>query len=166
MIPSFDSFIFSDASFDSVSGAGVGAILLESLDLPIQTKVFRPKTIARLELLTALWALETFERECKPLLPVSIVLITDCKAIADLPQRRVQLEARGFKSKRTSLPLVNADLYREFYGAYDRLHPTVSWIRGHSPTGKRSELQEIFTRVDRAARQALRKYRTENHRKI
>ena len=171
-LPSFDFFIFSDASFDSDSGVGMGAILrlrktdwrnpVETTDLPIQTMVFRAKNIARLELVTVLWALENFVSERKAELPGSvpppICLITDCKTIGDLPQRRRKLEAGNFQSKPTSLTLANADLYRKFFGAYDKLHPTVIWTRGHSPSGKCWELQQIFARVDSAARQALRKY--------
>ena len=171
-LPSFDFFIFSDASFDSDSGVGVGAILrlrktdwrkaVETMDFPIQTMLFRSKNIARLELVTVLWALDNFERECKAWLPGSvpppICLITDYKTIGDLPQRRSKLEAGNFQSKRTSLTLANADLYRKFFNAYDKFHPTVIWVRGHSPSGKRGELQRIFARVDSAARQALRKY--------
>ena len=171
-LPSFDFFIFSDASFDSGSGVGMGATLqlrkidwrnlVETTNFPIQTKVFHAKNIARLELVTALWALDNFESERKAWLsgsvPPTICLITDCKTIEDLSQRRRKLEAFNFLSKRTSLPLANADLYRKFFDAYDRLHPTVVWIKGHAPRGKCGELQQIFARVDRAARQALRRY--------
>jgi ribonuclease HI len=169
---SYDFFIFTDASFDADSGQGIGACITlnqsdwqktaDAANLPIHTKVFRQKTIARLELITALWALEQFESEHKTVVSGSVLLITDCKSIADLPQRRKKLEAGGFQSRRTSLPLTNADLYRKFFDAYDKLHPTILWIEGHSPSGKRGDLQRIFSRVDRAARQALRKHRKKN----
>ena len=169
---SFDFFIFSDASFDSDSGVGMGAILtlsktdwqkpVETPDFIIQTKMFRSKNIARLELVTSLWALNNFDSERKVRFPGSvpplICLITDCKTIGDLPQRRGKLEAVNFQSKRTSVTLANADLYRKFFDAYDKLHPTVIWVRGHSPSGKRGELQRIFARVDSASRQALRRH--------
>ena len=131
---------------------------VETMDLEIQTMMFCSKTITRLELVTALWALESFEKERKAGLPGSVVLITDCKTIADLPQRRGRLEAANFQSKRTSLPLASADLYRKFFDAYDKLYPTVTWISGHSPSGQRGELQQIFAQVDRAARKELRNY--------
>ena len=138
---------------------------VETTDFPIQTMVFREKNIVRLELVTALWALENFESACKKGLPGPvpplICLITDCKTIGDLSQRRRKLEAGNFQSRRTLLTLANADLYRKFFDAYDKILFTVVWIKGHGPSGKRGELQRIFARVDRAARQALRRYLTE-----
>ena len=161
ILSSFDFFIFSDGSFDANSGVGIGASLpLTQTELlkpaaPIQTKLFHPKTIARLELINLLWALENFAREHQA---GSLALVTDSKTIAELKERRTKLEEANFQSKRTSLPLTNADLYRKFFDACDKLNPTIIWVKGHSPKEKRGDLQQIFAQVDRAARRALREY--------
>jgi ribonuclease HI len=161
-LPSFDVLIFSDASFDARSGLGVGAILAlsrseweknrETLDFPIQVKTFSEKNIARLEWVTALWALQSSKETSSG----EICLVTDCKAIVDLPRRRTKLEETDFRSKRTSKELANADLYRKFLTVYDKIQLKLVWIPGHSTSMNRDGVAKVFSRVDRAARRTLR----------
>lgn len=62
-----------------------------------------------------------------------VVLFTDCQTIVDLPARRDNLESTDFISKASGKELTNAQLYRDFYRAYDLLKLEVKWIRGHGP---------------------------------
>ncbi len=173
-MPKEEYFLFSDASFDRDSRVGVGATLTLTerewyqrpriADFSIKTAVIASKTIARLELMTALWVLDNFRSEYAAAISgkgisIQINLFTDCKTIADLPHRRNKLEANHYQSKRTKLSLANADLYRQFFEVYDHLHPNVVWIKGHSPSLKHSKFQRVFATVDKAARQRMREFK-------
>jgi ribonuclease HI len=158
MLPPFDLILFSDASFDPSSSLGVGAFVAlngtewrDKTPFTIQTKVIPEKNIARLELVTALWALESAEH-CR------ICLVTDSKTIVDLPNRREKLQSRHFQSLWTLHPLANADLYVKFFEVCDRLKPNLIWVKGHSPRGAQGDLEKTFSQVDKAARRALREY--------
>ncbi len=167
-----DYFIFSDASFDPNSGRGVGATLIVTSDLlmqkegalhfEIQTKRIDGENIARLEFLSAIGALKEWKLKfqnrghLEKTAPVKITLIIDCKAIENILQRRERLERDNFFSKKTSQPLANADLYREFFILYDELLPEIVWVKGHSARQSRDRWQEVFSLVDKMARKRLR----------
>lgn len=118
----------------------------------IQTRVMESTSIARVELLTVLWALS----DVGPLPGVN--LFTDCQMIENLSGRRAKLEAANYKSKRTGLSLANADLYQKFFEVYDEVHPVIHWIKGHTATSRQNEFHRVFSFVDRAARKALREH--------
>lgn len=153
-------YVYCDGSFSPQSKIGVGAVLYlsaeewgswsEKVGSTILTKVTPSTSIARIELMTAIWALSV------PDLPKGIQLFTDCKTIEDLPQRRSKLEGNAFKSRRTGLPLSNADLYEQFFERVDAVQPIITWIKGHAPASERSQHQRVFRSVDKKARAVLR----------
>lgn len=156
-----DTYLFTDGSFHPQTKMGVGALLVLSKgefdetktgDLfTIRTKVMEEaKTIAHVELMTALWALS------EPGLAQGVTLFTDSEMILKLPERRERLEASAFESKRTGQSLANAELYEEFFAAFDALRPTLKWVKGHSRPEEQDEFQRVFSFVDRAARRSLR----------
>ena len=152
--------LFCDGSFNPQLKIGVGAVLLLSGDeweqskegdtFAIRTQVMKASSIARVELMTVIWALSL------PGLLPGVQLFTDSKTIEGLSGRREKLEAVRFQSQRTGLRLANSDLYEEFFRVGERLRPRVTWIKGHSPRSGRSEYQRVFGFVDRQARKVLR----------
>lgn len=156
-------FILSDASFDPKSGKGVGARLLLPEDSLNKTPPYEIKTqdldgenIARLEFISAIGALLECRGKLQALEKAELILVTDCKAISNLLDRRAPLEETQFISKQKGHELANADLYREFLKLYDELHLHIFWVKGHSPKEERTQLQQLFSMVDKAARQRLR----------
>lgn len=143
---------------------GVGAILIvPETDWPsdneplIRTRAMEADTIARLEILTSLWAFELFEREAKGKSAGKITLFTDCRTIEKLSARRPRLEKRNFLSRRTGLLLKNADLYKKMFSVFDRHSPSIIWLKGHSPAEKQNAFSQCFSSVDKAARRELRR---------
>jgi ribonuclease HI len=158
--PENNFLIFADASYDPHSRTGVGAYLTidsqENKESEIRTKLMESRGIARLELMTVLWAIAEFKSGCTRSIP-SIELFTDCQAIENLLDRRSGLESRNFQTKNNQ-PLGNADLYRQFYTLYDEFPFGITWLKGHSPSRGRHNAQRVFARVDKAARANLRFY--------
>jgi ribonuclease HI len=155
-------YVYCDGSFSPQGKVGVGAILQLSnrdweknrkgTDLAIRTKVMPAASIARIELMTALWALSD------PALSPGVQLFTDCKMIEGLPERRTKLELNNYQSRRTGSALANADLYERFFKIFDEVHPRITWIKGHAPTSEHTKHQRLFSCVDKRARQALREH--------
>ncbi len=153
-------FLFCDGSFNPRTRIGVGAMLLlsdkewknagDSKFFAIRTRVMPTDSIARLELMTAIWALS------EPALIPGMNLFTDCKTIEGLAARRAKLEAGDYKSKRTGERLTNADLYTQFFKICDSVRPTITWLKGHSPKTSQTEYQRVFSLVDKMARKTLR----------
>jgi ribonuclease HI len=114
------------------------------------------ENIARLEFISAIGALKEWKVEFQNLGPAELVLVIDCKAIANLLDRRERLEKSRFLSKRKGVELANADVYKEFLALFDELEPNILWVKGHAPKGARSQLQQLFSLVDKAARARLR----------
>ncbi len=156
-------YLFCDGSFDPHSKIGIGAILLlskrawentrESNELPIQTRLMQAASIARIELMTALWGFEVLKSDHPK---AEVHLITDCKMIENLPLRRARLDNQCYESKRSGRKLTNADLYMQFFQIYDELCPEITWIKGHSPSSNSTEFQRVFALVDKKARRELR----------
>jgi ribonuclease HI len=166
--------IFTDASVDSKLQTGFGAYLAlsgsepHSLDgmedapdspqgrLKIEIKKFEAASPTRLEIETVLWALQ----EAAPRAAEGgIILFTDSQSIIDLPRRRARLERSGFTGRTTGTVLKNAGLYQAFYALQDRLAFKLVKLKGHRKLADKTRLDRIFSRVDKAARKALREYR-------
>ncbi len=151
--------LFTDGSVDVPSKTGFGAFLLvsepglspEILKKNVRIKRFENTTSSKLELQTLLWALNhisTTENE--------VFIYTDSQTIVGLMQRRQGLETKNYysgKNKRIS----NHDLYREFFSITDILSIKLFKVQGHQPTRHKDEIHRLFTLVDRASRNALRK---------
>lgn len=167
--------LFSDASFDPHLDVGAGAILIlageggqlktSREDMVIKTRITESKSIARLEILTALWALEELKETEVGLTAENstLSLFTDCRAIENLLSRRAKLEAGNYQSKAKSQTLTNADLYQKFFTVYDELPFTITWVKGHSPSQNQTGIQRVFSHVDKAAREKLRQYRDQKN---
>jgi ribonuclease HI len=156
------TYLFTDASYDARLKFGVGASLLLPAEetkvdpARIQTKLMSAEGIARLEIMTVLWALAESRNELNS---TALHLFTDCRAIELLFTRRAKLEERNYQTRGEPKELANADLYRRFFKAYDDSPFELTWIKGHSPRRDRSEIQHCFSYVDKAAREALRLFR-------
>ena len=156
-------YLFTDASFEASTAAGIGAmVLLSDLDeknLAVETSAFEAPTIAQLEIKTALWGMSEYRRLFFSPGVTKLLLFTDCATIEKLPGRRKRLEAVNFVSKRKGTELPNAALYRDFFAACDELSPTIFWTKGHTVARDRNRVETIFSAVDHAAREGLREMR-------
>ena len=141
--------LYSDASFRKHDNIAVAGFLLFENDAlhiaaevtpPIQTQVFKERNNIRAELRGVIFALETFvqqreQTDSNPKVKDSrITLYTDCQ---------------------TSLS--NADLYKRFFTIYDKVTPTLFWVKGHTAKKDRGLIQKNFSRVDSVVRDVLRR---------
>jgi ribonuclease HI len=148
--------LFTDGSAHPASQVGYGAYLatldpaadLQSLANRIRVKRFEATTSTRLEIETLIWALQATQ-------PQSVTVYTDSQNIIGLPDRRERMEKQGYCSK-SGAPLNQADLYREFFRLTDSLECTFVKVKGHRRSKEKSRIDQLFTLVDRASRQALR----------
>ena len=148
--------LFTDGSVEVKSGIGFGAYVVvpdinESMDNiahRIQVKRFDSTSSTRLELQTLLWALG--EIRCS-----EVQVYTDSQNIPGLLKRRERLEKNDYCTKSGKLHQ-HWELYRDFFAWVDSMDIKVIKISGHSPRGKKTKLNEIFSLVDKACRNALR----------
>lgn len=148
--------LFTDGSVHPPSKTGYGACLIaETAGVPaagrqheVLVKRFENTSSTRLEIETLLWALSLIK-------PCRITIYSDSQNLIGLPGRRTRLEQQHFCSA-DGQPLHNAALYREFFRITDRFDCTFIKIKGHRRSREKSGLDQLFTLVDRAARQALR----------
>jgi len=144
--------LFTDGSAHPTSQIGYGAYLALSdlnADIPcVQLKRFEDTSSSQLEIETLLWALRATQ-------PQTVTLYTDSQNIIGLPDRRERLENQGYRSKSGAL-LNHAELYQEFFALTDPLETTLVKVKGHRRSHQKSQIDRLFTLVDRASRQALR----------
>jgi ribonuclease HI len=151
--------LFTDGSVNIQPKIGYGAYLavfdqelsLESLRKNIKVKRFEHTSSTKLELQTLLWALSDIQA-----LGCKVVVHTDSQNIIGLPGRRERLEKNEYRSKNNKL-LNNYELYQEFYRITDLIDVELIKVRGHQATRHKDEIDRLFTLVDRASRNALRK---------
>lgn len=151
-------YLFTDGSVNPQSGVGFGAFLLlenlkssvETLDSKIKIKKFENTSSTKLELETLLWALDAVELKNS-----TLVIYTDCQNIIGLPARRDGFEAKKYMTSKAKL-IKNHQLYKEFFKRLDSLDCELIKVKGHKKSSQKSEIDEIFTLVDRATREALR----------
>ncbi|RJQ19748.1 MAG: hypothetical protein C4560_06020 [Nitrospiraceae bacterium] len=117
----------------------------------IKVRRFEDTSSARLELQTALWALE----ENRQLPHGSLTIYSDSQCVTGLLKRKPRLLAEGFISKKTNRQLSNASSYRAFYELHDESGFHVVKMDGHSKSRARDTAHRIFSFVDREARKAL-----------
>jgi ribonuclease HI len=65
------------------------------------------------------------------------------------------MEKQDYRSKTRTL-LSHAELYQEFFALTDPLDFNMVKVKGHNRTQQKTPIDQIFTLVDRASRQALR----------
>jgi len=162
--------LFTDVSVNPQRKLGVGAYLLvpasflecEAHDIEhgkvtarLNTRRFAETSSTKLELQTALWALEDSREELTGAATGSLRMYTDSQCVVGLMGRRSALTNRNFVAQRSGRPLAHATLYREFYEAYDRLGFQLIKVPGHSTACSHDTVQRIFSYVDRDVRNAL-----------
>lgn len=151
--------IFTDGSVNTKSKIGYGASLtLTDLDFPIdeikkqvKLKRFEETSSTKLELQILIWTLTQI-----PLSDNKVTVYTDSQNIISLLGRRERLEENNFSSKKNEL-IKNHLLYQEFYRITDQFNCEFIKVSGHKASKKKNEIDQIFTLVDRASRNALRK---------
>lgn len=151
--------LFTDGSVDPQSKIGYGAYLAvfetgmsrDLLRSRVKLQRFEQTSSTKLELQTLLWALEDLDIRGR-----RVVVYTDSQNIMGLPGRRERLELRGYQSKKNK-PIHNHELYQAFYRRMDQLEIQFMKVQGHKRSIQKDEVDQIFTLVDRASRNALRK---------
>lgn len=154
-----DLILFTDGSVNAQSKVGYGAYLLVSepdlslaqLQGQVQVKRFAPTSSTKLELQTLLWALSENHS-----LNRQVIIYTDSQNLIGLPARRERLEQNDYYSKQNRR-LNNYQLYQEFFRLTDQFDCRLVKVRGHQAAKHKDEIDKLFTLVDRASRQALRK---------
>jgi ribonuclease HI len=150
--------LFTDGSVHPESSIGFGAYLLvpnpglslELLKAQVRVKRFEDTTSSKLELQTLLWALGELNGKVK-----KIKVYTDSQTIIGLPARRDRMERNAYYTTKGIL-LKNAALYRAFFQITEQLDCVFEKIKGHQQASKKEEIDQLFTLVDRASRNALR----------
>ena len=87
-------------------------------------------------------------KEKLPFIPTRKILI-------GLQRRRSRLEKNNYCAK-SGRPINNADLYREFFQKTNRINCEIIKIKGHKKTRLKSNIDRLFSLVDRASRNAVR----------
>ena len=149
--------LFTDGSVNNKTKVGVGAYLLlseqdQSRDLLaecVKTHIFYETSSTRLELQVLLMALDDIGAESR------LTVYTDSQNIVNLSARRERLEKSGFLSTK-GRRLNNADLYCEFFKKIDIMHLTFEKVAGHRVSSDKTQIDHLFSLVDKASRRALR----------
>lgn len=150
--------LFTDGSVNTKSKFGYGAYLfisedglsLDSLKEQVKVKRFEGTTSTKLELQTLLWALSEIHLSVN-----KVIVYTDSQNIISLLERRERLEQNNYSSKKNTL-IKNYKLYQEFYKITDQLNCKFVKVRGHKKSIQKDNIDQHFTLVDRASRNALR----------
>jgi len=143
--------LFTDGSVHPPSRVGYGAYLAvinECADRQVHVKRFEDTSSSQLEIETLIWALRELQ-------PKAITVYTDSQNIIGLPGRRNRFEERGYLTQQNK-PVKHADLYQEFFRLTDQIGCTFVKVKGHRVSHQKTELDHLFTLVDRASRRALR----------
>ena len=151
--------LFTDGSVNTKSKIGYGAYLavpelglaLDSLKTFVKVRRFEHTSSTKLELQTLLWALSEIQALGK-----KVIVYTDSQNIMGLHRRRERFEQNDYRSKNNKL-LNNHQLYREFYAITDLLDYELVKVRGHQVSNQKNNIDLLFTLVDRASRNALRR---------
>lgn len=151
-------FLFTDASVDPLTKVGYGAYLLlgeYELEAPlpklkINIKKFKNTTSSRLELETLLWALQSIKATGH-----KIVAFTDSQNIITLKDREDRIKKNKYLGK-SGIHLRNHKLYKKFYALTDMYECDFIKVKGHKKSEDKDRVDEYFTLVDRASRDALR----------
>ncbi|MBT5934155.1 RNase H family protein [uncultured Sulfurimonas sp.] len=152
-------FLFTDGSVNPRSGVGYGACLfLDKLESPlrglenkIKIKKFEDTSSTKLELETLLWALDEACLE-----NYDVVVYTDCQNIIGLLARRDCFERKNYMTSKGN-QIKNHELYKSFYKRLDTLDCELIKVKGHKKSSQKNIVDDIFTLVDKASRDALRK---------
>jgi ribonuclease HI len=150
--------LFTDGSVNNQSKTGYGASLLlteQGLSLNfikalVKVRRFEDTSSTKLELQTLLWGLQDIKIGSR------VIAYTDSQNIMGLQERRGRFEQRDYRSK-NNRPLNNKTLYQDFFRKIDQLDFNVIKVNGHQPSHRKNAIGKIFTLVDKASRNAMRK---------
>ena len=143
--------LFTDGSAHPLSRIGYGAYLTVTdtrADHEVQLKRFENTSSSQLEIETLIWALHTLH-------PKAVTIYTDSQTIVGLSGRRRRLEELDYLTRQNN-PVRHAGLYREFFHLTDQIDCTFVKVEGHRVSHQKTDIDRLFTLVDRAARKALR----------
>jgi ribonuclease HI len=143
--------LFTDGSAHPPSRMGYGAYLAVTnadTDSEVQLKRFENTSSSQLEIETLIWALQELK-------PKVVTVYTDSQTIIGLPGRRHRFEERDYLTRQNK-PVKHADLYREFFHLTDPIDCSFVKVKGHRVSHQKTDIDRLFTRVDRAARRKLR----------
>ncbi len=147
--------VFTDGSVNAQTHIGYGAYVVvenkDALSPTIKVKEFEDTSSTKLELQTLLWALEEVKG-----LGREIIVYTDSQNIIGLPKRRERFEKNSFLTTKKIL-IGNHLLYKAFYKMMDELEFSLVKVKGHKLSSDKDAIDRLFTLVDRASREALRK---------
>lgn len=150
--------LFIDGSVNPQQKIGFGAYLMiedtvfsSTLQEKIHVKKFLNTSSTLLELQTLLWSLEEL-----PLSVAHVIIYTDCQNLIGLQKRCEAFEKNGYLTKQNKR-IANHELYKVFYQKISNLSCEFIKIKGHQKSSYKNEIDDIFTLVDRASRNALRK---------
>ena len=151
-------FLFSDGSVNTKLKFGYGAFLAVNdtgfsdaeLSRLVKIKRFEDTSSTKLEIQTLIWALTELKDFAG-----KIILFSDSQNIIGLPGRRERLENNNYYSKQKKR-IGNWELYQSFYHLTDCMNIELIKIEGHKRTSTKSNIDRLFTLVDRASRNALR----------
>ena len=151
--------LFTDGSVNTRSNIGYGAYLAVpeqglSMDLLkkfVKVRRFEHTSSTKLELQTLLWALSDIQALGK-----KVIAYTDSQNILGLQGRRKRFEQNDYRSRK-NIRLKNYMLYQEFYRRTDQLDCKFVKVRGHQLSNQKNDIDQLFTLVDRASRNALRR---------
>ena len=151
--------LLSDGSVNNQSNIGYGAYLavserglsLDTLRTHVKVRRFEHTSSTKLELQTLLWALSDIQP-----LGGKVTVYTDSQNIMGLLGRRDRLEQNDYRSKNNKR-LNNYELYQDFYRMTDLLDCELVKVRGHQVSNQKDDIDRLFTLVDRASRDALRR---------
>ncbi len=151
--------LLSDGSVNNQSNIGYGAYLavserglsLDTLRTHVKVRRFAHTSSTKLELQTLLWALSDIQP-----LGGKVTVYTDSQNIMGLQGRRDRFGQNDYRSKKNKR-LNNYELYQDFYRMTDLLDCELVKVRGHQVSNKKDEIEKLFTLVDRASRNALRR---------
>ncbi len=155
--------IFTDGSVNTQLKLGYGAFLvlsdlnvsIKSLKDSVKVKRFEQTSSTKLELQTLLWALNDSIVVANDK-DMALTVYTDSQNIIGLPGRRARLEQNNYFSSKNKR-LNNFELYQEFYRLTCKLNCGFVKVAGHQASSQKSEIDQLFSLVDQAARRALRK---------
>ena len=151
--------LLTDGSVNTQSKIGYGAYLavfepglsLDSLKKCVKVRRFECTSSTKLELQTLLWALGDIKISER-----KIMIYTDSQNIIGLPGRRERFEKNDYYS-RNNKRLNNHELYQSFYKITDQLDYELVKVRGHQVSNQKNDIDRMFTLVDRASRNAMRR---------
>lgn len=147
--------LFTDGSVNTKNKIGVGAyawVEAEEIStlssIEVKTQQFHNTSSTKLELEILLYALNKVKSQ-------HIIVYTDSQNLVGLPTRKKKLEASNFISK-TGKTHQFKELYIQLFKELDNKRIEIIKVKGHSKKSEKTDIELIFSKVDKAARKGLR----------